>query len=152
MKRLAWILISWLSGLAFWFPSIIVHAIRGYQFGHGRFDVIGVSILPIAVTYLELGLLSRQRPSFMSRASIAMWMFLGIWMLGPLCIMIGASFSGGGFARPGMWHDILILSSIFPLATFDASTYDGTLGAVVLVTIWFPVAALRSLQPQGSPH
>ena len=96
-----------------------------------------------AVLTIEILFRSRRlAPS--SRASIASWMLFGIWFFGPLCMMISASFSGGGFLSTEPW---LLASAIvlFVPYTFMMSTYDGTLGALSVVTIWFFVVGAVGL-------
>jgi hypothetical protein len=145
MTRLRRFTICWLSGFSFWLPSIIVHAIRGNQFGSGPFDIIVVIVLPAVTAVLALGALLRRRPEGFSRYSTALWLLLGIWMLGSLCTMIGASFSGGGFTQPGTWRMVLLGTVTVVPFTFMASTYDGTLGALGIVTICLFVIAIKDL-------
>jgi len=77
-------------------------------------------------------------------------MLLGIWVLGPLMMTISASFSGGGFARPDPWGMIASAIPFFIHFTWMMSAYDGTLGALVIVTVWFIIAARRGLTPRLS--
>jgi hypothetical protein len=48
-------------------------------------------------TLLAVELLYRKHGSLSRRGTIALWLLLGIWMFGPLCTTIGATFAGGGF-------------------------------------------------------
>lgn len=59
---------------------------------------------------------------------------LGIWLFGPLLMTVGFSFNGGGFAKPDGWQLVVLGTGLFPFFTFEMSTYDGTLFAVILVT------------------
>lgn len=87
-----------------------------------------------------------------SAKSAAVRMLLGIWLLGGLCMTIGASFSGGGFAGPdGVRGAAIVLGmSLVPIHTFIMATYDGSLGALLLVTailltVWlFPFSRLKA--------
>jgi hypothetical protein len=63
---------------------------------------------------------------------------------------IGASFSGGGFARPDTWQMLALAIPLFMHFTWMMSAYDGTLGALVVVTVWFVIAARRGLTPRLS--
>ena len=145
MKRKLWILVYLVAGIAFWLPSIGAHAVRGNQFGGLPIDLVGVIILPVVASWGALELLVRKRSGHSGRGAIALWMLLGIWMLGPLCTMIGASFSGGGFIQPGTWHMILLGLVLFVPLTFMMSTYDGTLAALAVVSVSFMVTAVISL-------
>ncbi len=139
MSRTVWILVYWLTGFVFWLPSIVIHAIRGQRFGSGRFDFVGVSLLPIVSMFFALKMVYRVR---LARGLHALLVLLGIWMLGPLSMMISSSFSGGGFTQSGTWHILLNGVVQFVPLTFMMSTYDGTLLALIIVTIWFIIAAI----------
>jgi hypothetical protein len=73
--------------------------------------------------------------------------------VGPLATTLSASTSGGGFAvQPFDWAMLLTATAIFPVATFTMSTYDGTLGALVLSTLVLVlVAAVGRPRPRRSP-
>jgi uncharacterized membrane protein YhaH (DUF805 family) len=129
----------WIAGFCFWLPSIAVHAIRK---DFGRFDVICVTVLSVMVALVALGLLSRRWPD--ARRSIALWMLLAIWVLGPLCLMLSATVAGNGLARPEGWE---IARQITPQTTFILSTYDGTLFALLITTVWLIVAAIIRRTP-----
>jgi hypothetical protein len=60
----------------------------------------------------------------------------GVWIFGGLFIMVGASFSSGGFASPNgiKWAVMSTLLSVVPIYTFILATYDGSLFALLLVT------------------
>jgi hypothetical protein len=63
----------------------------------------------------------------------------GIWLLGPLMMMISSTFGGGGFAKPQIWRTLGMMTLAFPISTSIGSTYDGTLGAVLLATLCLPL-------------
>ena len=124
--------IAFLGAVSFWAPDIAIHAIRRNLFG--RFEVLAVTVtMPLilivcwAVVAKSLGMAAR---------AAAIRMLLGIWLLGGLCMAVGASFSGGGFAGPDGIRGaaIVIGMSLLPFYTFIAATYDGSLGALLLVT------------------
>lgn len=133
------------SGVAFWIPSVVIHAIRGMKFGGSIFDVIAIFLLPVLAAVVALDVLDQLRVGGCRRGIIAIWMLVGIWILGPLMMTVGASFSGGGFARPEAWRMLALAVPLFMHFTWMMSAYDGTLGALVIVTIWFVIAAKRGL-------
>jgi len=49
----------------------------------------------------------------------------------------GASFSGGGFVAPGGMHTTasVLLLSLLPMYTFIMATYNGSLLALLIVTL-----------------
>ncbi len=124
---------------------MVIHAIRGMKFGGSIFDVIAIFLLPVLAAVVALDVLDKLRVGGCRRGIIAIWMLVGIWILGPLMITVGASFSGGGFARPEAWRMLALAVPLFMHFTWMMSAYDGTLGALVIVTIWFVIAAKRGL-------
>jgi hypothetical protein len=125
--------VACLGALSFWAPDIAVHAIRRNLFGPS--DVLALTVtMPLilfvcwtaAVKYLG-----------MSAKAIATRMLLGIWLLGGLAMTAGASFCGGGFAGPNgvKGTAIVIGMSLLPIYTFIMATYDGSLGALLVVTV-----------------
>lgn len=58
---------------------------------------------------------------------------------------VSASFSGGGFVRLDAWRMLALAIPLFMHFTWMMSAYDGTLGALVIVTVWFVIAARRGL-------
>ena len=143
MKRSTWILTYTILGTTFWIPSIVIHGIRGADFGASRSDIILITLLPIITAVLTLQILARSKVGPLSRASIASWMLLGIWYFGPFCMMISASFSGGGFLSCEVWRTIALAALM--------STYDATLGALLVVTIWFFVFGAVGLTRRFRP-
>jgi hypothetical protein len=145
MSGLRKTLICVATGFVFWLPGIVLHAIRGHHFGVHRFDIVGILVLPVVASALGLKILVRRVQVPFRHDTIALWMLLGIWMLGPLCTTIGSSFSGGGFTQPGGWLIVLLGIVLFAPLTFMMSAYDGTLGPLAVVTLWFGVLGVIGL-------
>jgi hypothetical protein len=145
MKLLFAVLIYIVSGVAFWIPSVVIHAIRGTNFGGSIYDLIAISLLPVIAAVVTLEMIDRLRIGDCRRGILAVWMLVGIWVLGPLMMTTGASFSGGGFARPDTWQMLALAIPLFMHFTWMMSVYDGTLGALVVVTVWFAIATRRGL-------
>ena len=62
-------------------------------------------------------------------------MLPGIWILGGICMAVGASFSGSGFADLGVRGAMLLIAiSWVPIYTGMAATYDGSLFALLLAS------------------
>jgi hypothetical protein len=140
------------AGAAFWVPGILVHLIRGRAFGEPSLDSLAIVTLPVAASILAVELIYRKHQSLSRRGTIALWFLLGVWLLGPLGTTIGATFSGGGFSLPGAWWILLLGIPFFLPLTFMMSTYDGTLGALGIVTIWFLLLGIRSLWRRTAPQ
>ncbi len=141
-----------LAGLGFWIPSVLFHAIRSGNFGASRLDTLAVLIMPVAASLLVRELLYWWQGALSRRGTIALWMLLGIWVFGPLCVTAGATFSGGGFSQPQAWYLLLIGIPLFVPMTFMMSTYDGTLGALGVVTVWFIISGLIRLLRRHPSH
>jgi hypothetical protein len=136
-----------LGGLVFWTPNIVVHWITGYGFSYS--DAIALTFFLPAAAYLFFRLvwwpLRKQR----NRFSAALFAVLGIWIAGPAMLTLSGSFCGGGLSQPGAWHFFLIGTLLFPLFTLVMSTYDGTLFALLLVTLLLPL--LANFRGTGGP-
>ena len=144
MNRWLWRLAYLAGGLSFWLPDIAIHALRRSHFGESRFDLLSVLLLPIAASVVALELLFRARTSISSRGAIALWMLLGIWFFGPLCMGLGATFAGAGFTQPGTGPLLLWgLVGFIPL-TFMFSAYDASMGALICTTVAFFIVGLVS--------
>jgi hypothetical protein len=137
MNRFRWMLVFITLGTIFWIPSVIIHGLRGREFGVGRLDVLSVTSFSIIAAVLALEVMSRWQWHPFNRPTIALSMLFGIWFFGPFCMMISASFSGGGFFSPEPWLSLASAVVLFLPYTFMMSTYDGTLGALLIITVLF---------------
>ena len=145
MDKVIKILICMAAGFTFWMPSIIIHALRNYHFGESKYDIVSITILPVVAAIIAFIIFLRKMSGELSRGATAMAMLLSIWMLGPLCMLISASFSGGGFVQSETSYlSVVGIVACFPF-TYIMSAYDGTLGAVGLVTVWLLVEGVVSL-------
>ena len=133
MKAIRWILIYMvLGGISFWAPGVVLHAMKA-----GEFSAREVWALTLLLPWSLLtvyGILWQFKGKQMGDPSIAIFMLLGCWIMGPLAMMIGATFSGRGFHEPDTWLFTIIATILFPIYTFMLSTYDGTLGGLLLVS------------------
>ena len=65
--------------------------------------------------------------------SIAFYMLLGVWLLGPLSMIISATFNGAGFhTGEGGWISLAL--GIVPIYTFIMSAYDGSVLGLIIAT------------------
>jgi hypothetical protein len=134
-KRIAFKYVP-LGGFIFWAPSVFLHWLRGYRFS--RLDVLGLTVLLPITTGLVLVIDWKRWLKIENRLPAALFALLGIWLFGPLMMSVSGTFSGGGISQPDGWHFILIGTCLFPMFTFIMSTYDGTLGALLLTTALLP--------------
>ena len=145
MTRFARIGLYWLSGLIFWLPCIVMGAVEGRRYPGGGLGFLVIAILPVFLSLFTLKGLSTVGGEASRIGPIAMWMLLGIWMLGPFCISAATSFQDGGFSRPGTATWLLRNFWMFPATTFMMSAYALTLGGLVIITIWLPLVAIRGV-------
>ena len=131
-----------LGPLIFWVPSVFLHLLRGYRFS--RIETITLTILMPLITCLALTLYWRIRRPTKDKLTFALFAVLGIWLLGPVMMSVSASNTGGGFSRPDGLHFVLVGTCMFPVFTFIMSTYDGTLGALLLASVLLPLMSALS--------
>jgi hypothetical protein len=86
---------------------------RGAKFGGSIYDLIAISLLPVVAAVVILEVIDRLRIGGCRRGIIAVWMLCGIWFVGPFMMAVGASFSGGGFARPDGWRIFTLAIPLF---------------------------------------
>lgn len=114
-----------IGGAAFWVPSIFLHALKGADFLLVNWGLLA-SAQPLSTLVIFVAICFLGRSGTTPR-SCARWMLLGIWVLGPLCLFISATFDGGGFAQDWAWLGVVIATLFFPLFTLWLSLYDGSL-------------------------
>jgi hypothetical protein len=123
--------VSIAGGVIFWTPSVFMHSVAAKDFSGLHAIALSCLIPSLTMTgFVSVWWLYRKMAH---AASVALTMLIGIWLLGPLMMLIGASFSGGGFSKAGMW-EVVAMTALFPVFTFMMSTYDGTLLALLLVS------------------
>jgi hypothetical protein len=127
-----------LGALAFWLPEIALY-IWNKQDINGKLITF---LLPgiFLIVYLLVVIL---RPRRTVRPSAAIFMVFGVIFLGTLAMAIGATVRGAGFLEhPGSTLLAVLLGTIIPIYAFIAATYDGSLYALVFISILMPVIHL----------
>jgi hypothetical protein len=119
-----------LGGLAFWLPDIALHALRGENFT--SVDVVVLTgLLPIMAVVAAV-VARRLQGSARAAVYAPLVVALGVWVLGPLAMLISWAPGGGGFAHQDAWLALLVLTAMFPMMTFMMATYDGSLGGLLI--------------------
>ncbi len=118
---------------SFWFPDTLWHAVRRGNFDHR--DVMAITVLmpcTLLATYALIKTFHKNEPG----KSVGWPMMLGVWLLGGLFMVGGWSFAGGGFADPRGISGALgmLLLSLLPPCLWMMSTYDGSLGALIIAS------------------
>ncbi|MGC1767813.1 MAG: hypothetical protein WA785_05845 [Candidatus Acidiferrales bacterium] len=122
------------GALSFWLPEIVLYAWT-------RRELSGelVTLLLPGIFIIVYLLVSALRPRRTSKPSAAIFMVLGVIFLGTLAMAIGATIRGAGFLEhPGSTLLGVLLGTIIPIYAFIAATYDGSLYALVFVSILMP--------------
>jgi hypothetical protein len=106
------------GGTAFWLPEILFAGVRRAS----AIDVVGgiviTALLPAALlaSYFRI---RRRSTATEQQPSLALFMGIGVWLLGPVGMTLVATLAGTGFSK---WHRLsdaayLFLFSIFPIYT-----------------------------------
>jgi hypothetical protein len=123
------------GGLAYWLPDILLHATP-------LPPPLGILVVTVVVPAITVWICLWMRRRFPQHPrAVSLFMLLGIWALGPLGIAIGMVPSGGTFLRAEKIDGFLWLWLMFPASTFMMSTYSGSVGGVILVTLALLVCA-----------
>ncbi len=142
-KALKWFLLPLLGGLSFWLPDTFTHLIRNAQFD--RRDVMVITVLmPLCLFAVWVATSKILRKSLVS---VAPQFLVGVWATGGLLMSLGWMLS-----TTSPLHSLAVSSvlGILPVYTLMAATYDGSLAALLLVSlvlflVWIlPMAFARS--------
>lgn len=127
-----------LGASAFWLPEIVLYAFARQTVG-GRLLTF---LLPVSILLVYSVVLLR-RPRNTPKPSAAIFMILGVVFLGTLAMSVGATIRGGGFLEhPGATLLGVLLGTLIPIYAFIAATYDGSLYALISVSILMPLLHL----------
>jgi hypothetical protein len=127
-----------LGALAFWLPEIVLYAWTR-QALNGRV----VTFLLPSIFLAMYVLVSILRPKRIAKPSAAIFMVLGVVFLGTLAMTIGATIRGAGlWEHPGSTFLGVLLGTVIPIYAFIAATYDGSLYALIFVSILMPLVHL----------
>ncbi len=130
---LAYVLIG---GVAFWTPDILIPPTRR----GATVDVIGVfplTVLLPAVLVAVYFLIGRYATVDEPAPSVALLFGIGVWLLGPLSMMLAWTPVGAGFSTRSSpsGAGYMLLCSVFPPGTLLMSAYDGSVLALILASL-----------------
>jgi hypothetical protein len=121
------------GALSFWLPDIAVHISAGPNFSSRHVWIISI-LMPAAfvLTYV----CARR---FLMKSNVK-WicapMLLGAWLTGGAFIMLAGMASGSNFiGATGIWRVVVIVLSVIPIVTYILAAYDGSLFALLAVTV-----------------
>ena len=124
-----------LGALAFWTPEILMYACTRDEIS----SKLITFLLPgtFVLSYVLVLILRRKQAP---RPSAAIFMWLGVIFLATFAITIGATLRGGGFSQHlGSALLGVLLGTAIPIYGFIAAAYDGSLYALILVSIVMPL-------------
>jgi hypothetical protein len=123
------------GAIAFWLPEILLYAVQRHELSVRLITLLLPCTLLIAYACILL-----MRPKREAQPSAAIFMLLGVWFLGILAMAISATFLGAGFVHASLSMVIaLLVESLIPIYAFIAATYDGSLGALIAVSVLMPL-------------
>jgi hypothetical protein len=122
-----------LGAVGFWLPDVLLHAWRRNNFNARDIGIV-TTVAPLML--LIIFLLVKHNDKVIPQKQVAPSLLAGVWMFGGLFMLLAASFSSGGFTSLSASESVTrVLLSVIPIYTFMMATYDGTLGALLLVTV-----------------
>jgi hypothetical protein len=142
VKRMIWLIkrTTWLTsgGLSFWLPVIVIFSIN-------RLNVR--MLLPNVLAVLSASLCYAVYRWLYRGERLAIWMLIGLYVLGPILMSTANSFANGGFLRLHGWQDIrwLVLSCVFPPIELLVAGASGLLPSLLVVTAILGFAATDEL-------
>jgi hypothetical protein len=135
LARLLYVLIG---ALAFWLPYVCLEILT-----RRRASLVLQTLLPFAVlvgAYLVFPFLGA-----LGKINKAIWMLVGIYVLGPLSLSLGATPFQGGFSQYHGWRDVayLLLFSLIPPFPLVLAAYEGAEFGMLLATGFLVIVGLR---------
>ena len=127
-----------LGALSFWPPEIALYAWTRHELNRKLVTLL----LPCTFLLVYL-LVSILRPRRIPKPSAAIFMALGVIFLGTLAMTIGATIPGAGFRGDAISTLLaVLLGAAIPIYAFIGATYDGSLYALIFVSILMPLIHL----------
>ena len=136
-KKLA-ICLALAGAVSFWLPDVVIQTAtrRTFDALQIRTQVRIITFL-LPATFLCAYVVARMCAAKRNFKWVGAVMLLGIWLAGGLFMMVAATAAGGGFAGPdGIKGGFLLaILGVFPPVALMMSTYDGSLGALLIVNL-----------------
>jgi hypothetical protein len=127
-----------LGALAFWGPEIFLYAWERKELSRELITFLLPGTLLLA--YILVSLVRRRERGMLPKPSAAIFMLLGVVFLGMLAMTIGSTIVGAGFHHhPGEAVLAVLMGTLIPIYAFIAATYDGSLYALIFVSILMPL-------------
>ncbi|HZP02940.1 MAG TPA: hypothetical protein VFD30_22010 [Terriglobia bacterium] len=121
------------GAISFWLPDVLVHLHSGPTLDsrHGW----AITILAPG-SFLMAYVATRRFALKRDFTWLGVAMLLGVWLSGGLFMTLAAMVSGSGFiGGTGVWRLVAIVLSVIPIVTYILAAYDGSLFALLAVTV-----------------
>ena len=120
------------GALSFWLPDVVVHIVAGPNFDSRH---VWVCTILMPATFLFAYVVARRFGMKRDFKWVGPAMLLGVWLTGGLFMTL-ATASGSGFVGvDGVGRLLIIVLSVIPVVTFILAAYDGSLFALLAVTL-----------------
>jgi hypothetical protein len=125
------------GALCFWGPDIAIRAWTKQSPSVSTLNVLLPCSLVCGYLITFLGAKSGRCPS------AAVYMLLGVWVLGLFAMGVGSTFLGAGFHESPIVSILgTLLLGLVPIYTFIGATYAGSLYALLIVSLMMPLLHL----------
>jgi hypothetical protein len=122
--------ILWATGgtVSFWLPIILVFAVE-----RANTNMILANLMA-TLGFLLCWVIRRW---FDPRGRQAIWMLLGLYLLGPILLSTATTFANGGFAQIHEWTDVgwLLFACVFPPVQFLLVATSGLWPSLLFATV-----------------
>ena len=121
------------GALSFWLPDLAIHVHAARNFGSRQVWLITI-LLP--AIFLLAYVVARWFGVKRGFKWVGGAMLLGVWLTGGLFTTLSSTASGGRFVGTGILGALLIIMlSVIPIVTYILAAYDGSLFALLAVTL-----------------
>lgn len=125
--------IAAVGALSFWLPDVAVHADAGPNLDARH--ALAITLLAPAI-FLFAYIVARRFALKRHFSRVGPTMLLGVWLTGGLFMTIAAMLSRSEFiGGTGFWRLVVIVVSVIPIVTYVLAAYDGSLLALLAVTL-----------------
>lgn len=121
------------GALSFWLPDVVVHIVAGPNFDSRH---VWVCTILMPATLLFAYVVARRLGMKRNFKWVGPVMLLGVWLTGGLFMTLATAPGSSGFVGvDGVGRLLIILFSVIPGVTFALAAYDGSLFALLAVTL-----------------
>lgn len=120
------------GALSFWLPDVAVHIVAGPNFDSRH---VWLCTLLMPATFLFAYVVARRFGMKRDFKWVGPAMLLGVWLTGGLFMTLATAWGRPYVGVDGVGRLLLIVSSVIPVVTFLLAANDGSLFALLAVTL-----------------